>query len=75
MIERPGLRDALVKIKSKSRVTQEDAKVLETLGAAVDERAERWLLSKNPLAQKFGGTRAIPWQKGIQEILSCRGTS
>lgn len=68
VIERPGTNNLFVEIKSKSFVTESDAKSLETLGKDIDPKAEKWLLSNDELEHAFGHTRAIHWQKAIQEL-------
>ena len=60
----------LIEIKSKDRVTASDAKSLEFLGADLDSKAERWLLSNDPLEQTFGGTRAMHWKNGLRELFN-----
>jgi predicted AAA+ superfamily ATPase len=70
VLDRPGERKLLVEIKSKDRVSEYDAKPLETLGTALDDKAERWLLSTDPIEQRFAGTRAIHWQKALQELFT-----
>jgi predicted AAA+ superfamily ATPase len=74
VLDRPGERKLLVEIKSKDRVSEADAKPLETLGTALDDKAERWLLSNDPIEQRFAGTRAIHWQKALQELFFGRLT-
>ncbi len=68
IIDRPGAKKLLIEIKSKSKVVESDAKALETLGKDTDSKAERWLLSNDPLAQKFGGTRCLHWQTALKEL-------
>lgn len=70
IVDRPGMKRLLIEIKSKERVVESDAKALETLGTDIDNKAEKWLLSCDPIEQKIGKTRAIHWQKGLQEIFS-----
>lgn len=70
IIERPGKPMALVEIKSKSKVVAADAKALESLGPDVDQKAERLLLSLDPLEARFGKTRALHWQKGLEALFS-----
>ena len=70
VVERPGDRDLFVEIKSKSLVDASDAKALETLGADTNPKAERWLLSCDPLQRTFGKTTAMHWQDGIQRLFS-----
>ncbi|MFN8943076.1 MAG: ATP-binding protein, partial [Pseudobdellovibrionaceae bacterium] len=70
IIDRPGKKKLLFEIKSKEKVREEDAKTLETLGKDLDEKAERFLLSNDPLEHKFGSTRAMHWQKALQELFT-----
>ena len=67
-VERPGDRELLVEIKSKSRVDAADAKSLETLGADINPKAERWLLSCDPLTRSFGKTTALYWRDGLKRL-------
>lgn len=66
LIARPGKKLLQIEIKSKTQVTEADAKSLETLGRDIDKHSDRWLLSNDPLEQKFGSTRAMPWRKAIE---------
>ncbi|MBM4254197.1 MAG: ATP-binding protein [Deltaproteobacteria bacterium] len=70
IVERPGDRNLFVEIKSKSLVDAADAKSLETLGADTDPKAERWLLSCDPLQRTFGKTKAMHWMDGIKLLFS-----
>jgi predicted AAA+ superfamily ATPase len=72
IIERPGHSMVLFEIKSKARVSEVDAKALETLGEAVDSKAERILLSMDPQEARFGKTQAFQWEKGIQVLFGDR---
>ena len=60
----------LIEIKSKDRVHSEDAKTLETLGKDIDQKADRWLVSNDPVERCFGSTRAIHWQKALKELFT-----
>lgn len=68
IVDRPSMKKLLIEIKSANRVVASDAKSLETLGADVSARAERWLLSNDPLEQRFGKTRAMHWASGLKEL-------
>jgi predicted AAA+ superfamily ATPase len=68
VIRRPGEPHLLVEIKSKERVTEADAKALETLGRDLDPHSDRWILSRDPLEQRFGGTRALNWEQALREL-------
>ena len=67
IIHRPeGL--LLIEIKSGDRVGKEDIKSLETLGKDIDPKADRWLISNDPLERHFGSVRALHWQKALKEL-------
>lgn len=70
IISRPGQPKLLIEIKSKELVKEEDAKALETLGKDLDAKAEKWILSNDKIEQKFGTTRALHWQKGLQILFA-----
>lgn len=72
VIERPGLPPALIEIKSKDKVSEADAKSLESLGLDIHRKAERFLFSMDPLEARFGKTRAFKWDKGIRVLLESR---
>lgn len=61
IIERPEKNTVLIQIKSKAKVREIDAKTLETLGSDVDPKAEKWIVSLDPLSQNFGTTKALHW--------------
>lgn len=66
IVERPGDSTLLVEIKSKTTVVERDAKALETLGHELENNAEKWLLSNDPLEQSFGTTKAFHWRKAVE---------
>ncbi len=68
VIERPGQPRLLLEIKSKTHIQEGDAKALETLGKDTDPRAEKWLVSNDPVEQPFGSTRVLPWQKALKDL-------
>lgn len=70
IIDRPGKNRVLIEIKSSSRVMERDAKALATLGADVDPKAKKWLLSADPLEQKFGSVQALHWQAALEKLFS-----
>jgi len=37
-------------------------------GSDLDPKAERWLISCDPIEQKFGGTRALNWRRALEEL-------
>ena len=60
----------LIEFKSKKKIQAEDAKVLETLGKDIDPKADKWLLSQDPLERRFGKTRALHWQTALKELFT-----
>lgn len=68
IVNRPGERELFVEIKSKKLVDASDAKSLETLGHDTNPKAEKLLLSCDPLARSFGRTKAIHWQDGLRQV-------
>lgn len=75
VVERPGVKNLLIEIKSKSRVDSSDAKALESFGADLDPKAERWLISNDPLEQKFGKTQALYWQEALERLFKYESKS
>lgn len=67
VISRPAKPLLLIEIKSKTKVTEADAKILEKLGNQFSEPVEKWLLSRDPLLQTFGGTKALYWLEAVIE--------
>ncbi len=68
IVSRPGEPALFVEIKSKTQIHMSDAKALETLGVDLDPQAEKWLLSNDPLEQRFGSTRAMFWRDALREL-------
>ncbi|MEI6789836.1 MAG: ATP-binding protein [Myxococcaceae bacterium] len=68
IVSRPGQPLLLVEIKSKETVSKEDARTLETLGNDFKEPTEKWLLSRDPLPQTFGTTKAINWREALKNL-------
>lgn len=67
VIERPGLRRALVEIKSKKTISEKDLKALLTLGKDVPN-SQLYCLSMDPIPKIIDGVSCLPWQKGLEEI-------
>lgn len=67
IIERPGLKRALVEIKSTERVAEEDVRSLQSLGKDI-ARSEAFCLSLDRTEKKIGAVRCFPWQRGLEEI-------
>ena len=67
IIQRP--KDLLlIEIKSKDRVSGEDAKALSSLAKDIDPKAKKWLVSRDTLERDFNSVRALPWQKALKEL-------
>ena len=67
IIESPQ-RLLLIEIKSKNLARKEDASNLEALGETLDPKADKWLVSNDPLERQFGSVRALPWQEALKEL-------
>jgi hypothetical protein len=67
VIERPGLKRALIEIKSTQSVTEDDIRSLVHLGKDV-AHSEAFCLSRDPHAKKIGAVACLPWQHGLSEI-------
>ena len=70
MVVRPGERLLLIEIKSKDFASAKDAKALETLGGDLDPKAEKWLISNDPLERKFGYTLALHWREAMRRLFA-----
>ena len=58
----------LVEIKSTEKVSKSDFKSLDLLGKDLDSHADKWVLSRDPLEQKFGTCKAIYWRKALDKL-------
>ncbi len=67
IIERPGLKRALVEIKSTERVTEDDVRSLERLGKDVSN-SEAFCFTCGPVPKKIGSVSCFHWQRGLIEI-------
>ncbi len=67
IISRPGLKRALVEIKSTERVTEDDLRGLNSLGKDI-ANSESFCLSLDPIAKKIDNVHCFPWQQGLQEL-------
>lgn len=68
IIERPGEEKLLIEIKSKTKVTDSDIQTLERLGPDLDPKAQKWLLSNDPLERTIQNTKAIHWQEALKKL-------
>lgn len=67
IIERPGMKRALVEIKSTERITDEDIRSLVILGKDVPH-SEAFCLSRDPTAKKIGAVSCLPWPEGLIQL-------
>ncbi|MBI4679313.1 MAG: ATP-binding protein [Elusimicrobia bacterium] len=67
IIERPGLRRALVEIKSTERIGPEDIRALRRLAPDIPN-SEAFCLSLDPTAKSVDGVRCLHWQRGLEEL-------
>lgn len=67
IIERPGLKRALVEIKSTARVAEDDVRALQQLGNDVPN-SEAFCLSLDPAPKKIGAVACFPWLIGLEEL-------
>jgi predicted AAA+ superfamily ATPase len=67
IIERPGLKRALVEIKSTERVTEDDVRALQQLAGDISN-SEAFCLSLDPVHKKIGVATCLPWQSGLEEL-------
>ncbi len=67
IIERPGLKRALVKIKSTERVTEDDVRALQYLGKDISN-SEAFCLSLDSTPKRIGKVTFFHWQRGLEEI-------
>lgn len=67
IIERPGLKRALVEIKSTARVTEDDVRALQHFGNDIPN-SEAFCLSLDSTPKKIGKAMCFPWQRGLEEI-------
>ena len=67
IIERPGLKRALVEIKSTERATEDDVRSLERLGKDIPN-SEALCFTCDPIPKKIGRVSCFHWQRGLTEI-------
>lgn len=70
VIERPGLADLLVEIKSTTRVRFEDCKSGLSLSSAWDKTCELQVWSLDKTEKKIESAHCLYWQKAISELFS-----
>lgn len=67
IIERPGRKRALIKIKSTTLVRAEDVRALNSI-APDFKNSEAFCFSLDPTPKKFDRVNALHWVEGLAEI-------
>lgn len=67
VVKRPGKAICLIEIKSTNKIDERHAKGLLAFAKDFPD-AEMLLLSQDSISQQFGRVRALPWQRGIEQI-------
>ncbi len=70
IIERPGLKRALVEIKSSERIAPEDISGVRSLAPDIPQ-SEAFCLSLDPTAKIIDGVRCLPWERGLKDLGLC----
>lgn len=61
--------EILIEIKSTTRVNESEVKYLSKLSSAFNAKGI-YYLSLDPIAQRIGPVRCLPWERGISEIVA-----
>lgn len=67
VMERPGLKNALIEIKSTDFLRPEDIRAFQRLGADIPH-SDLYCFSRDPHPKKIEGVHCLPWQKGLTEL-------
>ena len=67
IVERPGMKTALVEIKSSDRVTDEHLKHLKAISADEGD-IEAYCFCRERRSRKTGDVLIVPWQEGFQRL-------
>lgn len=67
IIERPGQPLALVEIKSKKKVDENDIVPLQRIQKDIGP-SESFLLSQDPIPRKVGAVNILPWKQGLERL-------
>lgn len=67
VIERPGLKTALVEIKSTDAVDERDTRTVERFLKDFDV-CDAFVLSRDPHPKRIGEVDCLPWQEGLKEL-------
>ncbi len=67
IVERPGVKRALIEIKATDQIQKDDIRGLISVGRDI-ANAELFCLSRDSRSQIMEGVACLPWQKGFLEI-------
>ncbi len=67
IMERPGMKRALIEIKSTTLVTERDTKALCHLQKDIPN-SEAFIFSLDPNPKKIAEVSCLPWQNGLEEV-------
>lgn len=68
VIDRPGMKTAVVEIKSTKTIKAEHTAVLTRLGSDIPE-SELFVLSRDPEPKRFDSVNCLSWRDGTEMIL------
>jgi len=71
IIQKPNREVILIKIKSKSIITTDDAKALRGIALNI-KNSTCYLLSQDPISRVVDDVHYLPWASGILEILDIK---
>lgn len=67
IVERPGMKRAVIEIKSTTLITKNDLQSLLSLGKDIPN-GEPFCFSMDPMPKIIEGVSCLPWQDGLTEI-------
>lgn len=67
VIDRPGIKRAIVEIKSSTQVREEDVSTLKRFAADMGD-VEAICLSQDSFPKKISGVTVLPWREGLVEL-------
>jgi uncharacterized protein len=67
IVERPGIKRAVIEIKSTVSITKNDLQALLSLGKDIPT-GELFCFSMDPMPKVIEGVNCLPWQQGLTEI-------
>ena len=67
IIERPGMKRALLEIKSTERVGPDDVRSLKRIAPDIPN-SEAFCFSLDATPKKVDGVHCLPWERGLKEI-------